>query len=101
MNAETKKALEESIAHWERMRDDPNRGEQPIAEECPLCELYIPWDCHDCPVAEATGLAYCSYTPYYEAAALFYKLKKSEIQIEQWHQAAQAEIDFLKSLLPQ
>lgn len=101
MNAKTLTALKASIAHWERMRDDRECGELPDCQDCPLCKRFLnrsseefPW-CLGCPVARNTGRIGCQNTPWQFANATF-----SVGSNRQWRKAAQAEIDFLKSLLP-
>lgn len=105
MNSETVQAIKESIAHWERMRDDPKCGEQPTVGFCALCEMFLDEArencCSGCPVFEETGLLMCQGSPYPRASLAWYNLERwGEKYLPAWQQAAQAEIDFLKSLLP-
>jgi hypothetical protein len=96
---ETLAALEGSIDKWERIA----AGE--IADQgcssCPLCRVFLfaRNTCFGCPVMERTGEGGCRRTPYTQ----FDHLDEDDSgwartagQIE----AAQAEVDFLKSLLP-
>ena len=72
MNKKTLKALEESIAHWERMQDDPDCGAEPSGTDCPLCARFGGEErCYGCFVAVA-----------------------------EWRRQATREIQFLRSLLP-
>ena len=94
-----RRAIEESIAHYERMRDHPGCGEMPIAQHCPLCKKYLrPLDtephCLGCPVSRRTGEPSCKGSPWFWAMQAFF------YHPDAWPQCAQAEIDFLRSLLP-
>ena len=113
MNTETLNALNESIAHWERMRDgDPTfLVEVPYSSDCPLCELFeIPGEgegttlCEGCPVRKRAGFQCCQGTPWLRAAKAFddarHQPEDSE-EMEQWRTAAEAMITFLRSLLPE
>jgi hypothetical protein len=99
MTPETLAALEGSIDKWERVA----AGE--IADQgccnCPLCRVFLfaGNTCFGCPVMERTGEGGCRRTPYTQ----FDHLDEDDSgwartagQIE----AAQAEVAFLKSLLP-
>jgi hypothetical protein len=98
MNTKTLKALNDSIAHWERMRDNPNGEDRPGRRQCALCGLFnrnFADGCAGCPVKAKTGEVGCAGTPYEHANAIFgFGANRS------WRKAAQAEINFLKSLLP-
>lgn len=102
MNDPTLAALQDSIAHWERMRDDrAETPEQPIAPDCALCRLFYtsrpsPTCCYGCPVYTTTSQQFCRGTPYAEAERAY-----DDPNEFAWKEAAQAEIDFLKSLLPE
>lgn len=89
-------ALDESIAHWERLATgNREEGENPSASHCALCRNHN--RCEGCPVNEATGNHGCSLTPYFDAnfACLEHGLDSPEFRA-----AAQKELDFLKSLRP-
>lgn len=98
MDAETLEALKGSIEKWEKIvaGTDKDRGRM----NCPLCQLFHPAYmrrpaggelCDGCPVKAASGRSFCCGTPYdcYVTAGGEDKTK-----------AAQAELDFLRSLLP-
>ncbi len=94
-------ALEDSIAHWKRMREmplevrcDSKTRERPNAISCPLCLLINPDEdgCVGCPVYERTKRDWCFCTPYHVAQMSF---KRPD---HLWHPAADAEIAFLESL---
>lgn len=90
MDAKTLKALHGSIAKWEGIvagtMDD--RGE----DNCPLCKLFLKKNCEGCPVFEKTLEEGCHGTPYRQTL----RAKSTE----EYDSHAQAELDFLKSLLP-
>ena len=104
MTPETLRALRTSITHWEEnltvnSPDDVDYG----SDSCALCAHFIQNNCEGCPVEEKTGQWRCQDSPYEDV------LKA----IETWEEnptvenskkvkiAVQAELDFLKSLLPQ
>lgn len=91
MTPEALKALNESIEHWKRMRDDRERGESPSATDCALCRQFS--NCIGCPVADEVGVDGCQDTPFEDARTAFWKGTDSE-----WQAAAQKEIDFLEGL---
>lgn len=106
MDNATLKALKDSIAKWESNArvgdiDDALIG----AKECPLCQLYWKKDnglwCDGCPVKNATGYSSCVDTPYSEAYQLFDLAENGKAPLSEFHKAARAEVDFLKSLLPE
>ncbi len=95
-------ALEASIEHWERMakfRDVRQfNNESPYSDFCRLCLEFD--DCAGCPVENNTGHTHCRNTPWQSAALRQGDLIKVETPRDwkPWRKAAQAEIDFLKSL---
>lgn len=96
MNKQTKAALRESIAHWERMRKNWKDGEDvPSVKHCHLCGLFRNREptCSGCPVKRKTGKTGCADTPYFDAADAWYYGEKARFKHH-----AQAMIDFLKSL---
>lgn len=97
---ETLAAIQDSIKHWERMRDGKNgASENPGPAACALCVLFFDSSsCAGCPIATKTVQKLCLGTPYYDAE------KTWELRFEQpnaWRYASQEMIDFLKSLLPE
>jgi hypothetical protein len=93
MDAATLEALKGSIAKWEGIVAGTTRDDG--ADNCPLCALFNTDDydrienaCEGCPVQKSAGIGFCMQTPYYA----YRHLKTTE--------AAQAELDFLRSLLP-
>ncbi len=107
MNPETLQALEESIAHWQRLSTHQHKkGEEPGAEACALCHKFrkvngqwslTTW-CKGCPVKEYTGKTLCAGTPYTFAAIEFNQLRHT--QSDKFLKAARKELLFLVSLLP-
>ena len=109
MPPKTLTALKASIRHWRENAsaeywDDVSIG--PGA--CALCEKFHPHEvppCVGCPVAERTGQPYCIGTPYEAAERAAdawgdYRYKTAVESRAVWREAAQAELDFLISLLP-
>ena len=106
MNKVTRKALEESIAHWRRMRefkleDYRSPPEYPGMRDCALCQLFHDEACLGCPVSEHTGHLYCHHTPFYTANDAFCHAvdEPSLFTKAAWRRAAKREIEFLESLL--
>lgn len=94
MKPEVLEALEDSIAHWERMRDGTAaEHEIPNVVSCALCVLFFYNDCDGCPVKEKTKHILCRRTPYRNAS-----MCKSDDP--KWHELHDAEVQFLRSLLP-
>ena len=105
MDAETLAALRASIQHWrENVEAETPENASIDAYDCALCKKFASGftdACLGCPVFERTGTELCGGTPYKEA---FHAWCDWEIGIatrEKWRSAAQAELDFLISLLPE
>lgn len=104
MNVETLNALQGSIAKWEAIvaGNGVDRG----WANCPLCmrfnnpETDNEEECGGCPVAEEVGMTACEETPYYEWAELFAVGQPKAANTPERKALAQAELDFLRSLLP-
>jgi hypothetical protein len=101
MEPRTLEALKASIAKWER-NVEADRAEHVLisSEDCPLCMLFYDEDCVGCPVMQATGALCCGKTPYATASAALSRWSHGVGPHEDYRAAAQAEVDFLKSLLP-
>lgn len=104
MNEVAKEALLKSIEHWKE-----NVAAEFVSEmntsplNCALCEQFVRLAegmCEGCPVMEKTGKQGCHDTPYYAAHDALVALQRGEGTIHEWRKAAQAEVDFLESLLP-
>jgi hypothetical protein len=111
MPRKTLKALKQSIAHWQRMIDDPDGEDQPNGSQCALCRIFLPqterWDedpnnCVGCPVMARTRLSLCRGTPYGAArkAYLSHNYVRDEKSRNYFISRARKELTFLKSLLP-
>jgi hypothetical protein len=100
MDAETREALEESIEHWKRMREDPKGSDFPGVNQCSLCGVYYYPNCKGCPVFAKSKRADCAGTPYRRAHNAFrdYQGYPSKGALAAWHEAADAEIAFLEGL---
>jgi len=98
MDEKTLTALNASIAKWER-RAGGDHSEPPGMHSCPLCRVFHEdfykdyqkdrKSCEGCPVFERTGYTYCEETPY------------TKYYFSRTNANAQAELDFLRSLLPE
>ena len=100
MDSATRQALEDSIAHWDRMASGNRVNyELPYGEYCALCEKFDDEHQHDgcawCPVKEKTLQKYCEDTPYYEARDEY---NRHGIDSDEFKAAAAKERDFLISL---
>ncbi len=96
--AATLKSLKQSIAHWKRLATGKRReGERVGVADCALCKLFFYKDCVGCPVAQKVNRIGCSDTPYKEADRTYYFYGPDS---NEFKQAAQVELNFLKSLLP-
>lgn len=102
MDAKALDALKRSITEkWEPIRD--GRMVDLGIANCPLCYLYVEDDCCGCPISEKTGLPGCGGTPYMQWDDYFELKDISEHKVTdpESEALAQAEIDFLRSLLPE
>lgn len=109
MDPKTLEALRGSIRKWENIV--AGTGEDLGGKNCPLCKMFafdaeVP--CLGCPVNEATGEAHCGNPEY--AAYDDYRWEIGPDNLDtgdptpeeqaELTRLAQAELDFLKSLLP-
>ena len=110
MKDETKVALQQSIEHWERLRDGTHHEhEQPSDLDCALCNRFTCGVCQrfnnygelieKCPVFEVTGIFACRNSPYGDAKLAFHN-SYDEFTSEERYNRMNAEVQFLKSLLP-
>lgn len=105
MDERTLTALKGSIAKWEGIV--AGTIEDLGCDNCPLClefnEDYVDIEqtCGGCPVYRATGRTACQGTPYgdWSRARMLADNARSAVTPE-LKMAAQAEVDFLRSLLP-
>ncbi len=103
MSRATLRALKASIRHWQdnveaEMPQQASTGES----GCALCANFIAEECQGCPVKQKTGRKYCDRSPYRRARAAYVKWAEynSLVNHTKFRAAAQAELDFLRSLLP-
>ena len=94
-------ALQGSIAKWGAIVNDG--GIDMMASNCPLCTEFLSGNCVQCPVYWASSQPGCSGTPYMDWARYFMDVldrRPRKVVDEESKRLAQAELDFLKSLLP-
>lgn len=107
MDAETLKALDASIAHWEEIvaADKPSDVEIG-ANTCALCDKFnvFEWSdpraCRGCPVFSVTRREFCRETPFQGALTTFLLWEIGDGSKREFIKAAKAELSFLKSLRP-
>lgn len=104
MNAATLDALKGSIEKWEKIVK--GTGKDYGTANCPLCVLFYSNVCIGCPVSAKSGKVGCVDTPYREWGKATLSQRNSvsngRYAISSLQKiAAQAEMDFLKSLLPE
>lgn len=96
MDTRTLKALKGSIRKWEQIRDGLIQDEG--VRNCPLCKLFHHIDCLGCPVQQRTGHMRCAGSPYEDFS---YDIDDNGFgDPDIIKTLAQAELDFLISLLP-
>lgn len=100
MEKSTLIALKKSIKHWEDNVKAETVDQASISSwDCALCRAFE--GCEGCPVMESTGDPQCDGTPYHFARIKFFDWRRGgDIKLEEWRRAAQKELDFLRSLLP-
>lgn len=105
MDARTLEALKASIQHWEQNASINDLHEADVNwHSCALCMEFNsstrPDDeennCSGCPLSEKTGTQYCEKTPFMGA----WDAVHLSPDLETFKKHAQAELDFLRSLLP-
>lgn len=99
MDEATLTALRGSIKKWEEIV--AGTGADFGMDNCALCQMFADDDdiCAKCPVKEKTGKPGCGGTPYnaWSQATVF----GGRVTDERTKALAQAELDFLRSLLPE
>lgn len=105
MSKRAAKALEKSIAHWERNLAADRISKVALGSgACALCKLYIDAGCVSCPVFKQTGEAGCRRTPYSKAAMRYsfwraaYETVARKRCREMFRETAQEMVDLLKGL---
>jgi len=97
MDERTLKALNGSIEKWEGIVAGSTHDMG--VENCPLCKKFIHHECEGCPVRHKSGHRYCAATAYSKWKALGGMFNTA--YAPSLKGAAQAELDFLRSLLPE
>lgn len=103
MDNETLIALKASIKHWEKNVAAKRRIDaSTVAKACALCCMFEISDgsCAGCPVRNVSGQGGCNGTPFWDASDAYDAWSRGLGTRDEWRKAAQAELDFLKSLLP-
>jgi hypothetical protein len=107
MDPHTLKALQESIAHWDRLASGNRKYRENVdVDACALCRKFNTpvkdpeLKCACCPVFQKTGLKFCLGTPFPAAEKLSDTDELSPLDTDEFREAAQDELEFLKSLLP-
>jgi hypothetical protein len=105
MTPEALNALRGSIKHWQdNVAAETPRDASVDADDCALCDLFQDeGQCRSCPVFKLTTKPQCRKTPYANASFWFEAWQdapSSKIKAD-WRKSAQAELDFLISLLPE
>lgn len=91
LDADARKRLRDSIAHWERIATDTRLPKETIfAKDCALCRRFVDLRCVGCPV-ESCG----SGSPWYSVADATDLHGKDS---PEFFAAAQAMLDFLRRL---
>lgn len=103
MDERTLKALKGSIAKWEGILAGTKQDH--ATHNCPLCVEFLHPNCRGCPVSEETGNAFCAETPYDAWCYYAYEVAIDPSALDpqddpKARELAQAELDFLKALLP-
>lgn len=93
------KALRGSIEKWEKIV--AGTGVDRGCTNCPLCDEFRDGGCAGCPVKSRTGMRGCEGTPYdaWMSETVFNGFGRGADSADA-KAAAQAELDFLRSLLP-
>ena len=102
MRKETLKALQGSIAKWQRIVDRATALEYG-KDNCPLCTIFFHKECEHCPVYESTGEGGCSGTPYEpwrSHVVMHYERHHRTPGCKECLRLAKAELAFLVGLLP-
>lgn len=98
MDERTLRALNESIAHWQRYADGFGKEEgEPLVGNCSLCRLFYHHNCSGCPIRETTGRINCRGTVYGDAFDAYHEHGPTS---PQFIDKANIMFEFLKSLLP-
>jgi hypothetical protein len=108
MDQITRDALESSIKHWQENVAVTSFGQATIGpHDCALCNLFNVYEdkleernCIGCPVRKATGQRYCCGSPFEKVCSAHRAFQGDDANLQEFRDAAQAELDFLISLRP-
>lgn len=105
MDADTLRALKDSIRHWEENVAAVTPHDAKIyADDCPLCDMfYRKKGCAGCPVEAVTGLPDCGSTPWSKVRTAFENWVPHPEHIgyrAMFRQRAADELNFLRALVP-
>lgn len=99
MDEQTCIALEGAIKKWEDIV--AGTGIDRGGSNCPLCVIFLEDACKDCPVRVKTGHPQCRTTPWIQWVSATMGMDfPRRVTNERQRAAAQAELDFLRSLRP-
>lgn len=105
MDEQTLRALRASVEHWEENVEAETPNEASISmHHCALCLRFFEDGCSGCPVFNVTKVVRCFRTPYGKASLKLTRWHSHPYDAEyrdEWRKAAQAELDFLRGLLPE
>ena len=109
MDKEMLEALQASIVKWEENTKVISTEEAKIwGDTCPLCEISsrrmtyeMESPCEACLVYERTGQVECGGSPWYSTLFYWRAVADGTRPLSDFHSAAQKEVDFLISLLPE
>lgn len=103
MDDRTLKALKASIEHWEENALLAEHDWSAISSEsCALCDEFSDSEeCYGCPVAKAANASGCIDTPWEDACGAMQRWIVGRGSGKAFRKAAQDELDFLRSLLPE
>ena len=100
MDKRTLTALQQSIEKWEAIVN--GFGNDNGRDNYALCQEFHAKGCMECPVYKKTRNPFCRGTPYAKWEDLHIdKFRYRHACTEEHLQAAQDELEFLRSLLPQ
>jgi hypothetical protein len=96
--------LLQAIEHWEQnVKAESISKVDTTSQSCPLCGLYLRNGCIGCPVNKFTKHTHCDETPYKAAHLAYVAWMGASEHLTRYKEAfrvaAQAEVDFLKSLV--
>lgn len=107
IKVKAKKALEESIIHWEELVNTTEVSEPKLGRKfCALCNAFnhsnLKYEnrCISCPVMEHTGQPFCRSTPYDQAEIAHddWEAHQTKEKMEIFISKAKEELKFLKSV---